>query len=56
MPGKYSPLEEHLRKMIFSHTDLYRKFADDPDFREWILDVLFKQDYDKPKGQAGASI
>jgi len=47
-------LEEQFRKMIFSHTDLYRKFADDPDFREWILDVLFKQDYDKPKSQATA--
>ena len=48
-------LEEQFRKMIFSHTDLYRKFADDPDFREWILDVLFKQDYDRPKGTASAS-
>jgi type I restriction enzyme R subunit len=47
-------LEEQFRKMIFSHTDLYRKFADDPDFREWILDVLFRQDYDKNKGQAAA--
>ncbi len=45
-------LEEQFRKMIFSHTDLYRKFADDPDFREWILDVLFKQDYDKKSGLA----
>jgi type I restriction enzyme R subunit len=49
-------LEEQFRKMLFSHTELYRKFADDLDFREWILDVLFRQDYDSPKDQAASAL
>jgi hypothetical protein len=38
-----------------AHTELYCKFADDLEFRDWILDVLFQKDYDKSiRGAAGA--
>ena len=47
-------LEEQFRRFLFSHTELYRKFADAPEFRDWLLDVLFRQDYDSPQGQAAA--
>lgn len=49
-------LEEQFKKMLFSHTELYRKFADDPDFREWILDVLFQKDYDRKSSPGVAGV
>jgi type I restriction enzyme, R subunit len=47
-------LEEQFKKMLFSHTELYRKFAADPDFIEWILEILFKKDYDRQDSQTRA--
>ena len=34
-------------EIIFDHTELYRKFMDEPEFRRWLCDTLFKMDYDK---------
>jgi hypothetical protein len=36
---------------IADQTELYRKFADEPEFRRWVYNTLFKMDYDL--GQSG---
>ncbi len=35
------------QEIIFSHTDLYRKFTDDPEFHKWLCETLFRMDYDQ---------
>lgn len=50
-------LEEIFQNLLYSHTELYRKFTDDSDFRDWLLDRLFSADYDRAnRGMAGASV
>jgi hypothetical protein len=36
-----------MQEYIFDHTEVYRKFTDDPEFRTWLIDRLFQQDYDR---------
>ncbi len=32
---------------IFDFTDVYRRYTDDPEFKKWLVDTLFKMDYDR---------
>jgi type I restriction enzyme R subunit len=34
--------------IIFDDTELYRKFTDNAEFRQWLCDRLFRLDYDPP--------
>ena len=34
------------QEIIFDQTELYRKFTDDPEFKKWLCDTLFRIDYD----------
>ncbi|MFM6454044.1 MAG: type I restriction endonuclease subunit R, partial [Planktothrix sp.] len=40
-------LVDKFQEFIFDHTEAYRKFTDDPDFKAWLSETLFKMDYDK---------
>lgn len=40
-------LRQKFQDHIFDYTDLYKKFTDDPEFRKWLSDKLFKMDYDQ---------
>ncbi|WP_333341564.1 type I restriction endonuclease [Microcoleus sp. T3B2] len=40
-------LVDKFQGFIFDHTEAYRKFTDEPDFKAWLSDTLFKMDYDK---------
>jgi type I restriction enzyme R subunit len=40
-------LVDTMQEYIFDHTEVYRKFTDDPEFRTWLIDRLFQQDYDR---------
>ncbi|MFM6204126.1 type I restriction endonuclease subunit R, partial [Planktothrix sp.] len=40
-------LVDKFQDFIFNHTEAYRKFTDDPDFKAWLSETLFKMDYDK---------
>ena len=38
---------DRFQAVIRTHTDLYRKFTDDADFKNWLCEALFAQDYDQ---------
>jgi type I restriction enzyme R subunit len=40
-------LVDKFQDFIFNHTEAYRKFTNDPDFKAWLSETLFKMDYDK---------
>jgi len=40
-------LVDKFQEFIFDHTEAYRKFTEDPDFKAWLSDTLFNMDYDK---------
>lgn len=40
-------VENKFQEIIFDQTELYRKFTDDPEFKKWLCETLFKMDYDK---------
>jgi len=40
-------LVDKFQDFIFDHTEAYRKFTNDPDFKAWLSETLFKMDYDK---------
>ncbi len=44
-------VESKFQAIMADQTELYRKFADEPEFRRWVYDTLFKMDYDL--GQPG---
>ncbi len=37
---------DKFQEIIFDHTELYKKFTDDPDFKRWLCNTLFELDYD----------
>lgn len=39
-------LEEKMQEIIFDHTELYRRYSEDPLFRVWLEKSLFQMDYD----------
>ena len=39
-------LEDKFQEFMFEQTGLYRKFTDDPEFKKWLQDTLFRLDYD----------
>jgi len=45
-------LDDALRKvmqgMLRDETQLFKQFADNPDFRKWLTDAIFKTTYEKP--------
>ncbi|MGI4791509.1 MAG: type I restriction endonuclease subunit R [Janthinobacterium lividum] len=50
---------EKFQEIIFDHTDLYKKFTDNPDFKRQLCNTLFELDYDKisrspSAGQSGS--
>jgi type I restriction enzyme R subunit len=44
-------LEEKMQEIIFDHTELYRRYSEDPLFRKWLESSLFQMDYDGGKGR-----
>lgn len=40
------------QKIMLDHTELYRRFTDDPAFRQWLCDTLFKMDYEQGSQEA----
>jgi len=40
-------LVDKFQEFIFDHTEAYRKFTDDSDFKAWLSETLFNMDYDK---------
>jgi type I restriction enzyme R subunit len=41
---------DKFQESIFEHTEAYRKFTDDPDFKKWLCDTLFRMDYERGSG------
>ena len=39
-------LEAKMQEVIFDHTELYRRYSEDPLFRKWLESSLFRLDYD----------
>jgi type I restriction enzyme, R subunit len=39
---------DKFQEFIFDHTEAYRKFTDEPAFKAWLCDALFRMDYDSP--------
>lgn len=37
---------EEFQDLIMTHTDLYKKFADDPEFKAFVQAVIFEQVYE----------
>src|SRR5206468_2826936 len=37
-------LEDKFQEFMFEQTGLYRKFTDDPEFKKWLQDTLFRLD------------
>ncbi len=37
---------DKFQEIIFDHTELYKKFTDDTDFKRWLCNTLFELDYD----------
>jgi type I restriction enzyme R subunit len=44
---------DKFQEIIFDHTELYRKFTDDPEFKKWLCDILFDMDYNKGLNMEG---
>jgi type I restriction enzyme R subunit len=44
-------LVDKFQEVMLSHTELYRKFTDDPDFKQWLCETLFRMDYDRAQAQ-----
>jgi type I restriction enzyme, R subunit len=40
-------LVDKFQEFIFDHTEAYRKFTDDPEFKTWLANTLFDNDYDQ---------
>ncbi|MEH2046079.1 type I restriction endonuclease subunit R [Nostoc sp.] len=40
-------LVEKFQEFIFDHTEAYRKFTDEPEFKAWLANTLFDNDYDQ---------
>jgi type I restriction enzyme R subunit len=40
-------VENKFQEIIFDHTELYRMFTDNPQFKKWLCDTLFNMDYDQ---------
>lgn len=38
---------DKFQEIIFDHTELYKRFTDDPIFKKWLCDTLFNLDYDQ---------
>lgn len=38
-------VEDKFQEIMFDHTELYKRFTDDPEFKKWICDKLFDLDY-----------
>jgi type I restriction enzyme R subunit len=38
---------DKFQEIIFDHTELYKRFTDDPEFKKWLCDTLFNLDYDR---------
>ena len=36
---------DKFQEIIFDHTELYKKFTDDPEFKRWLCNTLFELDY-----------
>jgi type I restriction enzyme R subunit len=49
-------LEDKFQEFMFEQTGLYRKFTDDPEFKKWLQDTLFRLDYDQGRAPSGASL
>lgn len=42
--------------IMMDHTELYRRFTDDSEFRNWVCDKLFKMDYDGQQPTEGMGV
>ncbi|MEH2364309.1 type I restriction endonuclease subunit R [Nostoc sp.] len=40
-------LVDKFQEFIFDHTEVYRKFTDEPEFKTWLANTLFDNDYDQ---------
>ncbi|MBD2565242.1 MULTISPECIES: type I restriction endonuclease subunit R [Nostoc] len=40
-------LVDKFQEFIFDHTEAYRKFTEDPEFKVWLANTLFDNDYDQ---------
>ena len=40
-------LVDKFHEFIFDHTEVYRKFTDNPEFKAWLANTLFDNDYDQ---------
>ncbi|MEH2379918.1 MAG: DEAD/DEAH box helicase family protein [Nostoc sp.] len=40
-------LVDKFQEFIFDHTEAYRKFTDEPEFKTWLANTLFDNDYDQ---------
>jgi len=40
-------LENAFQDFIFDHTEAYRQYTDNPEFKSWLDDTLFEMDYDR---------
>ena len=43
---------DKFQEIIFDHTELYKKFTDDTDFKRWLCNTLFELDYDAASASA----
>ena len=40
-------LVDKFQEFIFDHTEIYRKFTDEPEFKTWLANTLFDNDYNQ---------
>lgn len=40
-------LVDKFQEFIFDHTEVYRKFTDEPEFKTWLANTLFDNDYNQ---------
>ncbi|WP_256366867.1 MULTISPECIES: hypothetical protein [Aphanizomenon] len=40
-------MSDKFQEFIFDHEQAYRKFTDDNDFKTWLANTLFDNDYDQ---------
>lgn len=43
-------LNDAMNDLILDHTELYKQFSDNPQFKKWLADTLFNVAYSNPPG------
>lgn len=47
-------LKRVVTELLFDHTELFKQFSDNPDFKRWLTDTVFDATYLPPKASGGS--